>query len=193
MRLGHYVFGGKGAAYGGTVDDQGVHGGVADLGPVGAGVGRIVNSVRRLRVRHYLDLDNNRALKPTPLPGGSEAMSLCGTYSNQRYDIYHDDGFSPGKRTSRRSGASGRTALSGASGSGEGLSTSRYGAFSAVACSRTALPGSGVPNALRSTCSRSRARPGSCACRARPRGGRRRRRFWPRKCSRRLRMRSGFS
>ncbi len=51
-----------------------------------------------------------------------------------------------------------------------------------VASSRTDSPGSGARAARKSTCSLSRARPGTCVRRARRRGRRRRRRCWRRRC-----------
>ena len=70
-------------------------------------------------------------------------------------------------------------------GAGGASSTSRCCATWTAACSRTASPASAALTALRSTCSRSRARRGSCARRARRSGRRRRQRCWRRRSSRR--------
>ena len=67
-------------------------------------------------------------------------------------------------------------------GAGAALSTSRCCATWTAASMRTASPASGARSAPRSICSRSRARRGSCARRARPSGRRRRRRCWRRRC-----------
>jgi len=60
------------------------------------------------------------------------------------------------------------------------------GATSTASCSTMGSPGSDARAATRSTCSPSPARPGSCARRARPSVRPRRRRCWPRTCSRRV-------